>query len=168
MESCQSNWICIENYSPVLPPDRAPSRGEGSMENCMRMLAFNQSLKFSSGPAQDGSRIGPWEYMAPSYNSDREKLLTSTVCKQCNRENVLTPIKAVKRAIEACKICGNTTQPTKRTVLSNTKGKTKLGDDFQAYCAIDVEETERQIVCSYNACNCSFRKIKFKLQAVTA
>ena len=46
---------------------------------------------------------------------------------------MLTPIKAVKRAIEACNICGNTTQPTKRTVLSNTKGKTKLGDDFQAY-----------------------------------
>ena len=72
--------------SPVLAPDRAPSRGEGSRENCMRMLAFNQSLKFSSSPAQDGSRIGPWEIMAPSYNSDREKLLTSTVCKLCNGE----------------------------------------------------------------------------------
>jgi hypothetical protein len=24
--------------------------------------------------------------------------------------------------------------------------KTKLGNDFQAYCAIDVEETERRIV----------------------
>jgi hypothetical protein len=33
-----------------------------------------------------------------------------------------------------------------RTVLSNTKGKTKLGNDFQAYCAIDVEETERRIL----------------------
>ena len=53
--------------SPVLAPDRALSRGEGSRENCMRMLAFNQSLKFSSGPAQDGSRTGPWEYMAPGY-----------------------------------------------------------------------------------------------------
>ena len=62
------------NSSPVLVPDRAPSRGEGSREKCMRMLAFNQSLKFSSGPAQDRSRIGPWEYMAPSYNSDRHKL----------------------------------------------------------------------------------------------
>ena len=65
-----------------MAPDRARSRGEGSRENCMRMLAFSQSLKFSSGPAQDESRNGPWEYMAPSYNSDREKLLTSTVCKQ--------------------------------------------------------------------------------------
>ena len=127
----------------------------------MRMLAFNQSLKFSSGPAQDESRIGPWEYMAPSYNSDREKLLTSTVCKQCNGEERVD-------ANKSCKICGNTTQPTKRTVLSNTKGKTKLGDDFQAYCVIDVKETERQIVYSYNACNCSFRKIKFKIQGLTA
>ena len=59
---------------------------------------------------------------------------------------MLTPIKAVKRAIEACKICGNTAQPTKRTVLSNTKGKTKLGDDFQAHCAIDLEETSDCII----------------------
>lgn len=66
------------------------------------------------------------------------------VCKRCK--------KAVKKAIEACKICGNATQPTKRTVLSNTKGKTKLGDDFQAYCAIDVEETERHII--YCCRNC--------------
>ena len=65
---------------------------------------------------------------------------------------MLTPIKPVKKAIEACKICGNTTQPTKKTVLSNTKGKTKLGDDFGAYCTIDVEETERQIV--YCCRNC--------------
>ena len=59
---------------------------------------------------------------------------------------VLTPIKAVNKEIEACKICGSTTLPTRRTVLSNTKGKTKLGNDFQAYCAIDVEETERRIL----------------------
>ena len=39
---------------------------------------------------------------------------------------VLTPIKAVNKEIEACKICGSTTLPTRRTVLSNTKGKTKL------------------------------------------
>ena len=83
--------------SPVLPPDRAPSRGQGSRENCMRMLAFNQSLKFSSGPAPDGSRIGPWEYMAPSYNSDREKLLTSTVCKQCNREERVDANKSCRK-----------------------------------------------------------------------
>jgi hypothetical protein len=31
-------------------------------------------------------------------------------------------------------------------VLSNTKGKTKLGNDVQAYCAIDVEETEQRIL----------------------
>ena len=31
-------------------------------------------------------------------------------------------------------------------MLSNTKGKTKLGNYFQAYCAIDVEETERRIL----------------------
>ena len=37
-------------------------------------------------------------------------------------------------------------------MLSNTKGKTKLGDDFQAYCAIDVKETEQQIV--YCCRNC--------------
>jgi hypothetical protein len=59
---------------------------------------------------------------------------------------VLTPIKAVNKEIEACKICGSTTLPTRRTVLSNTKGKNKLGNDFQAYCAIDVEETERRIL----------------------
>jgi ribosomal protein S10 len=39
---------------------------------------------------------------------------------------------------------------TRRTVLSNTKGKTKLRNDFQAFCAIDraidVEETERRII----------------------
>jgi hypothetical protein len=42
--------------------------------------------------------------------------------------------------------CGSTTLPTRRTVLSNTKLKTKLENDFQAYCAIDVEETERRIL----------------------
>jgi hypothetical protein len=60
---------------------------------------------------------------------------------------VLTPKKAVNKEIEACKICGSTTLPTRRTVLSNTKGKTKVGkNDFQAYCAIDVVETERRIL----------------------
>ena len=61
-------------------------------------------------------------------------------------KNVLTPIKAVKRVIGASKICGNTAQPTKRTVLSNPKGKTKLGDDFQADCAIDLQETSDCII----------------------
>ena len=78
-------------------------------------------------------------------------------------KDVLTPMKAVKRAIEACKICGNTTQPTKRTVLSNTKGKTKLGDDSQAYCAIDVEETERQIVYCCRNCKSKLETLIKKL-----
>ena len=70
-------------------------------------------------------------------------------------KNVLTPIKAVKKAIEAYKICGNTTQPTNTKRVWNTKGKTKLGDDFQAYCAIDVKETEQQIVYCCRNCNTS-------------
>ena len=44
-------------------------------------------------------------------------------------------------------------------MLSNTKGKTKLGNDFQAYCAIDVEETERRILYCY-------RNYKSKLETL--
>ena len=105
----------------------------------MRMLALNQSQKASSCPAQDGNRIGPCEF----YKYVRKQRIT---VMPMENNVVLTPIKAVNKEIEACKICGSTTLPTRRTVLSNTKGKTKLGNDFQAYCAIDVEETERRIL----------------------
>ncbi len=79
---------------------------------------------------------------------------------------VLTPIKAVNKEIEACKICGSTTLPTRRTVLSNTKGKTKLGNDFQAYCAIDVEETERRILYCCRNCKSKLETLIKKINDI--
>lgn len=81
-------------------------------------------------------------------------------------KTVLTPIKALNKEIEACKICGSTTLPTRRTVLSNTKGKTKLGNDFQAYCAIDVEETERRIVYCCRNCKSKLETLIKKINEI--
>ena len=66
--------------------------------------------------------------------------------------DLLTPIKVVNRELEGCKVCGSTTESTKRTVLSNSKGKTKTGNYHQAYCGIDVQDTGRRTV--YCCRNC--------------
>lgn len=77
-----------------------------------------------------------------------------------------TPIKVVKRKNDECKICGANTLPTKRTVVSNTRGKTKIGNDFQAYCAIDVEETGRRTVYCCRNCKSKLETLKNKINEI--
>ena len=49
-----------------------------------------------------------------------------------------TPKKVSKANTEGCKICGTATLANARVIISNSNGKSKIGQDFQAYCSIDV------------------------------
>lgn len=49
-----------------------------------------------------------------------------------------TPKKVSKANTEGCKICGTVTLANARVIISNSNGKSKIGQDFQAYCSIDV------------------------------
>ena len=49
-----------------------------------------------------------------------------------------TPTKVGNAKKDGCKICGTINITTARVVISNFKRKAKVGQNFQAFCGIDV------------------------------
>ena len=91
-------------------------------------------------------------FVLPRNPKNWSENYSSTLQRKMSANEVTTPKKHVKPSLESCcKVCGITTRINARAVISNPAGKTNLGNNFQAYCSIDVgQEKEGSAYCCRN------------------